>query len=108
YESRRIYSGQLKGTHDLNNENTTLTWTTGFATTNRNEPDYRRVRTQRAMGSTDDFKVVVPNGPTPKDASRFYSELNEETYMLSGDAEHRLGKKDSLTADDRRVKLRTG
>ncbi|MFC5270515.1 TonB-dependent receptor [Adhaeribacter terreus] len=108
YESRRIYSGQLQGTHDLNNENTTLTWTTGFASTNRNEPDYRRVRTQRAMGSTDAFKVVVPNGPTPKDASRFFSQLNEDTYMASGDAEHRLGQKDSLATDDRRIKLRTG
>ena len=106
YESRTIYSGQFKGTHQNRNENTTYNWATGYSYVGRQEPDYRRVRTTRDLGSNDDFKVVIPPGPSTLDAGRFFSDLSENTFMASGDIEHKLGKKDSTS--ENRIKLKAG
>ncbi len=105
YESRRIYSGQLQGSHNYNNDNTTFTWTTGYSNSNRNEPDYRRVRTQRGLGTNDPYLVAVQNTPSLRDASRYFSEMNENTFMASGDAEQKFGA-DSVGTN--RLKVRTG
>ena len=106
YESRTIYSGQLQGTHDLNGGNTTLTWTGGYAYTNRNEPDYRRFRTTRNLGSEEPFMLTYKNTPSLNDAGRYYSKLNENTFTLSGQAEHRFSTADS--AAENAPKIRAG
>lgn len=106
YDSRLVYSGQLQGTHDLADERTTLTWTGGYSYTNRNQPDYRRYRTQRAVGSTGPFTVVIPGGASLSDVSRFFSDLKEHIGMVSGQWEHRFGA-DTLTAETH-PKLRAG
>lgn len=105
YESRTIYSGQLQGTHDLNDNNSTVTWTGGYNYTNRNEPDYRRFRT--ADDDNDGtYRLLYQPIPTLQDAGRFYSDLNEQTVMGSGQFEHRFETADS-TAENA-PKIRTG
>jgi hypothetical protein len=89
YESRSIYSGQLAGYHDLKNDKTKITWVSGFGYTNRQEPDYRRVRT-RDNGSSENFSVSIPSGATTFDAARFYSALTETSFMGRGDVEHKI------------------
>ncbi len=106
YDSRLVYSGQLQGTHDLADDRTTLTWTTGYSYTNRNQPDYRRYRTQRPTGSSEPFQVVLPPGASNSDAARFFSDLNEHIGMASGQWERRFGS-DTLNAEAR-PKLRAG
>ncbi|QMU26948.1 TonB-dependent receptor [Adhaeribacter radiodurans] len=109
YESRTIYSGQLQGTHTLPNLKNTFTWTTGYSYTNRNEPDYRRVRTQREAGSNEAFAVLIPTVPSLRDASRFYSKLNENIVMASGQFEHLFGQPDSTSGEiENASKLRVG
>ncbi|MET4074251.1 TonB-dependent receptor [Hymenobacter sp. UYCo722] len=111
YQSRTIYSGQLGGTHDLGAANsTTLTWNTGYNYVFRNEPDYRRYRTGRDVPSTgqaaDPFQVEVSQVGSQQDNSTYFSKLNENTYMASGQLEKRLTGRDSTRANQ--YKLRAG
>jgi hypothetical protein len=90
YSSRSLYSGQLNGTHEFNNDKTTYHWFAGLSYINRELPDLRRARTYTQIGSNDPYKVIIPPTATTFDASRFYSNLNEYTAMNSGDFEHKF------------------
>ncbi|MHA6246477.1 TonB-dependent receptor [Pontibacter sp. CAU 1760] len=105
YESRTIYSGQLQGTHDFNDYNTTVTWTGGYNYTNRNEPDYRRFRTADDAGNGT-YRLLYQPIPTLRDAGRFYSDLNEHGMMANGQIEHRFTTAD--TTAENTPKLRAG
>lgn len=107
YESRSMYSGQLQGTHDLADDRTTLTWTAGYAYTNRSQPDYRQYAYSRPLDSpTAPFTINIGNSPNPRAGGRFFSDLNEHTVMSSGQWERKFGA-DTLDADAR-PKLRAG
>ena len=105
YESRTIYSGQLQGTHDFNDNRSTVTWTGGYNYTNRNEPDYRRFRT--ASDENDGvYRLLYQSITSLQDAGRFYSDLNEYGVMANGQIEHRFTTADS-TAENA-PKIRAG
>ncbi|HEY4650148.1 MAG TPA: TonB-dependent receptor [Pontibacter sp.] len=104
YESRTVYSGQLQGTHDT--DHTTYTWTAGYNYTNRNEPSYKRIRSQRAKNTGNEFKWVIPRAATTFDAGRFDSEMFENTVLAAGQAERRFAGKD--TTSESQPKLRAG
>lgn len=75
----------------------------------RDEPDYRRFRTQRDQADPGqpaaEYRIIVsPNGT--QDCSSYYSKLRENTYMLSGQLEKRLRGRDSTRANE--YKLRAG
>ncbi|KUG08201.1 TonB-dependent receptor [Solirubrum puertoriconensis] len=105
YTSRSIYSGQLQGTHDLGPQ-TTLTWLGGYNYVKRDEPDFRRYRSQRDAGTNDRFLIQIPPGGNPYDASRFYSNLTENTLAGSGQLERRWAGRDTTKANE--YKLRVG
>ncbi|MFD3001099.1 TonB-dependent receptor domain-containing protein [Pontibacter toksunensis] len=104
YDSRSIYSGQLQGTHDFNDNKSTVTWTGGYNYTNRNEPDYRRFRT-----ADDDedgvYRLLYQPIPTLRDAGRFYSDLNEHGVMANGQIEHRFSSADSTSEDAPKIRV---
>lgn len=102
YENRSIYSGQLQGFHEFNNSKTEINWVVGKSITKRNEPDFRRVRTQRELGTTDNFRVVIPVGPSNTDAARFYSDLNEKAIMSAANLTQ------DINIDTTNVKLKLG
>ncbi|QCR23669.1 TonB-dependent receptor [Pontibacter sp. SGAir0037] len=106
YESRTIYSGQLQGTHDFNDNKSSLTWTGGYNYTNRNEPDYRRVRTVDDEGNGT-YKVLLQpsSNPSLQDAGRFYSDLNEHVIMASSQYEHRFSTADSTAENAPKIRL---
>jgi outer membrane receptor for ferrienterochelin and colicin len=107
YQSRTIYSGQLQGTHDVGvTGRSTVTWTGGYNYVYRDEPDYSRYRAQRPEDSDRAYYVVVPNGGNPFDASRFFSELKENTYAGAGQWEQRILGRDTTKANE--YKLRVG
>ncbi|WP_018476733.1 TonB-dependent receptor [Pontibacter roseus] len=105
YLSRTIYQGNLQGTHDSRDEKTTLTWTGGYTYTNRDEPDFRRVRTQRPMGTNEPYAVAFKMTPSLADAGRFYSELNERTYTANSQLEHRFNPADSTSENAPKVRV---
>ncbi|GAB2709964.1 outer membrane protein [Hymenobacter frigidus] len=112
YQSRSIYSGQLGGTHEVGPANrTTLTWAGGYNYVNRSEPDYRQNQQTRAYnpskpGDLNPAPFEVQVNSVPQTSSRFYATLNENTYMASGQAEHRFTGRDTLSAN--LYKLRVG
>ena len=104
YESRTIYSGQLQGTHDFNDNRSSVTWTGGYNYTNRNEPDYRRLRT--ADDDNDGvYRLLYQPIPTLRDAGRFYSDLNEQGIMANGQFEHRFATTDSTAENAPKIRV---
>ncbi|MGV3539425.1 MAG: carboxypeptidase regulatory-like domain-containing protein [Rufibacter sp.] len=100
YESRSIYTGQLQGTHNTPDQKNTFTWSAGYNYTNRQEPDLRRVRTQRDANTEAPFRVQVSTLSTPYDAARFFSDLNESAYIAEGQWQHLFNAADSVDKDN--------
>ncbi len=89
YMGRSLYSGQLSGKHGINDA-INFTWIFGYNNTTADQPDYRRIRSQRAMGTEDPFAIVIPPGASSFEAGRFYSKLKEQTLSAAGNFELKL------------------
>jgi TonB-dependent receptor len=89
YFQRQIYSGQLFGKHSLN-DHLGLNWAFGYSTVNADQPDYKRIRSQRPLGTDDAFSVVISPNYGTQDAGRFYSELNEKVLTHSLNVDYKL------------------
>jgi outer membrane receptor for ferrienterochelin and colicin len=87
---RGIYAGQLSGKHDLFNNRTSLEWAAGYGYSFRDEPDYRRYRSDLDTNSGD-LTLYVPFGAAAAYfLGRFYSEMEEKNYTASASLTHRL------------------
>lgn len=110
YQSRTIYAGQLQGSHDMGRtDNHTVTWAAGYNYVYRDEPDYSRYSNRRQVldGLPDQpFRVNVALNGNRAETTRFFSALNENTFMGSGQWETRLMGRDTTSAN--RYKLRGG
>lgn len=104
YYGRRLYSGQLSGKHNVSDA-INLNWIFGYSQTKADQPDYRRIRSQRAIGTDNEFMTVIPPGASSFDAGRFYSELDEKTYTAVGNVEWKLNP---AADDSRQTKLIAG
>ncbi len=109
YESKSIYSGQLGGTHALSGA-TTLKWLGAFGLTHRDEPDYKRFISSRAIGSNDPFRVELVPGSNASltRGARFYSTLNEYTSSFRTDFEHSIERSAHQGNKKMQIKLRAG
>ncbi len=104
YVQKRIYAGQLQGKHSLN-EKINLSWILATSQINADQPDYRRIRSQRASGTDNPYTIVLPSSSSTLDAGRFYSELNEKVYT------HTLGldyKLNPSVDEDKQSKISVG
>lgn len=89
YYSRGIYSGQLQGKHNFG-DHIYFSWIGGYSTVTADQPDYRRVRSQRDVGTQNPFAVVIPPNASAFDAGRFYSDLNEKIYTGTVSVDYKL------------------
>lgn len=109
FENRSIVTTQLAGEHTLS-DLTRVNWVAGYGYTGRWEPDWKRVRYQRATGAMGPdgqeaaYQITVPQQPNPIDVGRFYSKLDERTLTFSGNLEHSFGN----PADREPNRLRAG
>ena len=85
YLERSIYAGQLGGKHSFS-DHFSLNWTYGYSKVSANQPDYRRIRSQRPLGSSDPFSIVATVSGNAADG-RFFSDLNEtvQSQMINLD-----------------------
>ena len=90
FENRSILTTQLAGEHTIN-ELTRINWIGSFGYTGRWEPDWRRARYIRVIGSNNPFAIATPQDPTPNEVGRFFSRLNEFTYSGVTNYEHTFG-----------------
>lgn len=93
FENRSILTTQLSGEHTIS-QLTKVSWIGGFGYTGRWEPDWKRVRYQRATGTSSNessFQVAAPVDPNPIDVGRFYSKLGERVATFAANGEHTFG-----------------
>ncbi len=85
FVEKTLYSGQLGGEHTLSAlSNSLIDWKIGYSTSRRDEPDFRRLRYSRTVGTNDEFRADIPatqqgDGTV---AGRFYSGLTDD--LLTG------------------------
>jgi outer membrane receptor protein involved in Fe transport len=91
YTSRSLYFGQFEGAHKFGKKQK-ISYTLGYSNVNRNEPDFRRFRSVRSIGSGDQFTIVDPPAASLFDAARFYSTLKENTGAVSVDYENHYAR----------------
>ena len=99
---RGIYSGQLTGRHYWNQDRTRLTWTGGFGYSYRDQPDYRRYRTN-VDTLTGESTLFVGVPLSPNYLGRFFSTMRENTQSANVAIEHQLSEAHKFAP-----KLRTG
>lgn len=94
YLSRSIYSGQLEGTHTLGDGSSKLAWVVGLNQISRNEPDYRRFRTFRALGSaeTEPYSMLLPPSGNLFETGRFWSTLKDQSISHGLNFEKKFGE----------------
>lgn len=87
YVGRSLYGSQLTGSHELSNGKS-LNWFGGYSYINRNEPDYRRIRTYRSKGSEEPYELMVAASSAALfETGRFYSNLHEHVGTAGGNLE---------------------
>ncbi len=106
YEQRSIYSSQISGKHTLNEQGAAIKWLAGFGFTNRREPDFRRYKSQKITGTQEPFAMSIPTSPNDREASRFFSKLNE--YVFTGSVGYELPIGDKKEEAENGSKFRAG
>jgi TonB-dependent receptor len=104
YYARSIYSGQLSGKHGISDA-INFNWIFGYNNTNANQPDYRRIRSQRDYGTENPYAIVIPPGASSFEAGRFFSKLNEKSYSAAGNLEIKLNPEKE---EERQSKITAG
>ncbi|EMR03634.1 TonB-dependent receptor [Cesiribacter andamanensis] len=94
YAMRSILSSQLEGTYYFNEDRSSLSMLVGTNYSTRNEPDWKRSRSFRAIGSEDEFDIVIGASTTPQNAARFYMNFDELALSNGLDFDHRFSDSD--------------
>ncbi|MBX7094121.1 MAG: carboxypeptidase-like regulatory domain-containing protein [Flavobacteriales bacterium] len=93
FNQRSILSSQLTGNHifkeDANgNAVDVLDWTLGFSMARRSDPDWRRVRYTRDIGTQNPWQAYIPFSAQPFYMGRLYLNMNENIMMGAANYEH--------------------
>lgn len=75
---RGIYSGQLTGKHKFNGDRTVIDWVAGYNNSYRDQPDYKRYRSDVVDAATNKTEIYIPIGQAQAYfLGRFSSKMNE-------------------------------
>lgn len=87
---RGIYAGQLSGKHTFFDQATTVEWVAGYGSSYRDEPDYRRYRSD--LDTTDQhITLYVPFGAAAAYfLGRYYSEMEEVNHTAALNIKQKL------------------
>lgn len=78
--SKSLFNSQLEGEHKLLSNDIKINWNLGYSYSDRLQPDLKAVNYDLVQGQTE-YLAVVPNGTAARtDASRFFSELFEDSF----------------------------
>lgn len=92
YESRTVYSGQLAGKQTLFNEKTKFDWMFGYAYTNKDAPDNRRLTFVKNLSPGSDryeqYALRLQNIPNVYLGGRFWIDMDENVYNAKFDLSH--------------------
>jgi len=92
---RGIYAGQLSGKHLFFDEKTSIEWVGGYGYSFRDEPDYRRFRSDLDT-INQNITLYVPFGAAQTYfMGRFYSWMKENNYTAAVNIKHRFRFEDN-------------
>jgi len=84
YLSRSIYTGQIAGSHSLNNSGSSkIEWIAGYSYAGKNEPDTKRYRYIRNPQDTTKYILLFSDNADLSSVSRMWIKLNENTLTGS-------------------------
>jgi hypothetical protein len=100
YNQRSILSSQLTGRHEFTEDAkgkplNIIDWTLGYSFAKRNEPDWRRIRYTRPIGTTDPYAAYIPFSAQPFYMGRLFIEMEENILMGAINYEHKFLFKNS-------------
>ncbi len=90
-----LYSGQLVGKHELSEGAANLDWVAGAGITYRNQPDYKRYRSDLDTASGKSILYVPVGNAQPFFLGRFYSEMKEYVGSVQVNYAYKIGYKKS-------------
>lgn len=90
---RGIYTGQLTGKHEFNDDKTILDWVAGYNNSYRDQPDYKRYRSDVLNPATGESQIYIPIGQAQAYfLGRFNSTMKENGYTGSVNLTQKLSK----------------
>ncbi|MEZ4903338.1 MAG: TonB-dependent receptor [Spirosomataceae bacterium] len=88
---RGIYTGQLTGKHEFNDDKTTIEWVAGYNNSYRDQPDYKRYRSDVLDPATGRSEIYIPVGQAQAYfLGRFSSKMNESGYSGSANLTQKI------------------
>ncbi|MHB1179308.1 MAG: TonB-dependent receptor [Daejeonella sp.] len=93
---RGVYSGQITGNHKFNSERTKADWVIGYGQSYRDQPDYKRYRSD-INETTGERTLYVPTGAAAAEfLGRFYSRMDEDVKTGAFNIEQGLSAKETV------------
>lgn len=100
---RGIYSGQLTGKHKFNDDKTVIDWVAGYNNSYRDQPDYKRYRSDVIDPTTGKTEIYIPVGQAQAYfLGRFNSKMKENGYTGAANLTQKL------TVGDKEIELKFG
>lgn len=89
---RGIYSGQLTGKHKFNDDKTVIDWVAGYNNSYRDQPDYKRYRSDVVDATTGKTEIYIPVGQAQAYfLGRFSSKMNESGLTGAANLTQKVG-----------------
>jgi TonB-dependent receptor len=103
---RFIYSGQVEGSHHIDNNLTRFNWLIGYSFTANNDPDNRRYSYTRPIYSADSipYSFQFDSKPSVYYGGRLSQKLTEHDFNYKFDLEHDF----YYAGDNNPIKLKAG
>ncbi|WP_448518166.1 TonB-dependent receptor domain-containing protein [Rhodoflexus sp.] len=87
---RGVYSGQLKGQHNFSDDRLKVEWVAGFNRAYRDQPDYKRYRSDLDVIEGGTTLYVPPGAAAAEFLGRFFSEMKETAYTGAVDVRRKF------------------
>lgn len=110
YTQRLVYSAQLGATQNLIHNKGTASASYGFGTTQRKDPDWKRIRyTLPTDGSETQYTAYVPFSAQPFYLGRLFMNLSEYIHTAQASYEHKVWKTSGKEEKDEKwITVKTG
>lgn len=109
YTERTLFTTQLTGSHELFSKRGTASWSAGYGSTRRSDPDWRRIRyTKPFDGSNPDYIAYIPFSAQPFFLGRLFMNLTEDIRTATANYEHKLFRTESTKEEDSWVTFKAG
>lgn len=100
---RGIYSGQLTGKHKFNDDKTVVDWVAGYNNSYRDQPDYKRYRSDLLDPATGRTEIYIPVGQAQAYfLGRFSSQMDESGMTGAANLTQKIG------AGEKEIELKFG